>query len=248
MTNEELAAQAQQGDKLALEKLWLQVYKLLYFMCNRAYTHYGCDFCSRKGVTLEDFTQESYFAFLKAVEAFKPYKEYNFNSYLKYHLKTAISALLGQRTSKKEPLNHCGSLDVPMGEDEDLNLCDVLEDESATQDMQDVEEKTDNELLREALTEALDTCTARQQTIISLRYYYNRTLKEVSEVVNIHPSYVRTEEQSAFRRMRSGKGLRLLKPFFDEYITTELHKGYPNIDETIIKREHFQHMKERLYI
>lgn len=248
MTNEELAVQAQQGDKLALEKLWLQVYKLLYLMCGRAYAHYGCDFCSRKGVTLEDFTQESYFAFLKAVEAFKPDKEYNFNSYLKYHLKTAVSALLGQRTSKKEPLNHCGSLDVPMGEDEDLNLCDVLEDESATQDMQDVEEKTDNELLREALTEALDTCTARQQTIISLRYYYNRTLKEVSEVVNIHPSYVRTEEQSAFRRMRSGKGLRLLKPFFDEYITTELHKGYPNTDETIIKQEHFQHMKERLYI
>ncbi|MFR5070473.1 MAG: hypothetical protein ACLTE2_12490 [Eubacteriales bacterium] len=37
MTNEELAAQAQQGDKLALEKLWLQVYKLLYLMCGRAY-------------------------------------------------------------------------------------------------------------------------------------------------------------------------------------------------------------------
>lgn len=36
-TNEELAAQAQQGDKLALEKLWLQVYKLLYLMCNCAY-------------------------------------------------------------------------------------------------------------------------------------------------------------------------------------------------------------------
>lgn len=248
MTNEELAAQAQQGDKLALEKLWLQVYKLLYFMCNRAYTHYGCDFCSRKGVTLEDFTQESYFAFLKAVEAFKSEKEYKFNTYLEYHLKTAINALLGQRTSKKEPLNYCGSLDVPMGEDEDLNLCDVLEDEDATQAMQSVEEKTDNELLREALTEALDTCTARQQTIISLRYYYNRTLKEVSEVINVHPSRVREVEQTAFRRMRSGKGLRLLKPFFDEYITTELHKGYPNIDETIIKREHFQHMKERLYI
>nr|DAH84223.1 MAG TPA: DNA directed RNA polymerase subunit [Caudoviricetes sp.] len=248
MTNEELAVQAQQGDKLALEKLWLQVYKLLYLMCNRAYTHYGCDFCSRKGVTLEDFTQESYFAFLKAVEAFKSEKEYKFNTYLEYHLKTAINALLGQRTSKKEPLNYCGSLDVPMGEDEDLNLCDVLEDEDATQAMQSVEEKTDNELLREALTEALDTCTARQQTIISLRYYYNRTLKEVSEVINVHPSRVREVEQTAFRRMRSGKGLRLLKPFFDEYITTELHKGYPNIDETIIKREHFQHMKERLYI
>lgn len=84
MTNQELTVQAQQGDKLALEKLWLQVYKLLYFMCNRAYIHYGCDFCSRKRVTLEDFTQESYFAFLKAIEAFKPAKEYNFNSYLKY--------------------------------------------------------------------------------------------------------------------------------------------------------------------
>ena len=248
MTNEELTVQAQQGNKLALEKLWLQVYKLLYLMCNRAYIHYGCDFCSRKGVTLEDFTQESYFAFLKAVEAFKPDKEYNFISYLKYHLKTAINSLLGQRTSKKEPLNHCGSLDLPMGEDEDVYLLDIIEDESAFQEMQNVEEKTDNELLREALTEALDTCTARQQTIISLRYYYNRTLKEVSEVVNIHPSYVRTEEQSAFRRMRSGKGLRLLKPFFDEYITTELHKGYPNTDETIIKQEYFQHMKNQLYI
>lgn len=248
MTNEELTIQAQQGDKLALEKLWLQVYKLLYFMCNRAYTHCGCDFCSRKGVTLEDFTQESYFAFLKAVESFKPDKEYSFNSYLQYHLKTAINAVLGQRTSKKEPLNYCDSLDVPMGEDEDLNLCDILEDESASQEMQDVEEKTDNDLLREALNEALDTCTARQQSIISLRYYYNRTLKEVSQVVNIHPSYVRTEEQSAFRRMRSGKGLRLLKPFFDDYISTESHKSYKNTDEIIIKQEHFQHMKERLSI
>ncbi|MFR5070474.1 MAG: hypothetical protein ACLTE2_12495 [Eubacteriales bacterium] len=55
------------------------------------------------------------------VEAFKTEKEYKFNTYLEYHLKTAINELLGQRTSKKEPLNHCGSLDVPMGEDEDLN-------------------------------------------------------------------------------------------------------------------------------
>lgn len=248
MTNEELAVQAQQGDKLALEKLWLQVYKLLYLMCGRAYAHYGCDFCSRKGVTLEDFTQESYFAFLKAVEAFKPDKEYKFNTYLEYHLKTAINALLGYRTSKKEPLNYCGSLDVPMGEDEDLNLCDVLEDEDATQAMQSVEEKTDNELLREALIKALDTCTARQKAIVLLRYYYNRTLKEVSEVVNVHPSYVGVEENKAFRHMRSGKGLRLLKPFFDEYIATERYRSYPNTEETVIKQEHFQHMKERLYI
>ena len=92
--------------------------------------------------------------------------------------------------------------------------------------MQHVEEKTDNELLREALAEALDTCTARQQTIISLRYYYNRTLKEVSEVVNVHPSRVREVEQTAFRRMRSGKGLRLLKPFFDEYITCLLYTSW----------------------
>lgn len=243
-TNEELAAQAQQGDKLALEKLWLQVYKLLYLMCNCAYIHYGCDFCSCKGVTLEDFTYENYFAFLKAIKAFKPEKEYHSNSYLKYYLKTAINALLGQRTSQKESLNYCGSLDVPMGEDEDVYLLDMIEDESAFQEMLNVEEKTDNKLLREAL----DTCTTRQQTIISFRYYYNRTLKEVSEVVNIHPSDVRTEEQSAFRRIQSGKNLQLLKPFFDEYITTELHKGYPNTDQTIIKQEHFQHMKERLFI
>lgn len=247
MTNEELAVQAQQGDKLALEKLWLQVYKLLYLMCGRAYAHYGCDFCSRKGVTLEDFTQESYFAFLKAVEAFKSEKEYKFNTYLEYHLKTAINALLGQRTSKKEPLNYCGSLDVPMGEDEDLNLCDVLEDEDATQAMQSVEEKTDNELLREALTEALDTCTARQQTIISLRYYYNRTLKEVSEVINVHPSRVREVEQTAFRRMRSGKGLRLLKPFFDEYIYSATHKSHMLPDEALIRKEQFNYMQERIH-
>lgn len=247
MTNEELAAQAQQGDKLALEKLWLQVYKLLYLMCGRAYAHYGCDFCSRKGVTLEDFTQESYFAFLKAVEAFKPDKEYNFNSYLKYHLKTAINALLGQRTSKRDTLNFCDSLDIPTGEDEDLNLCDVLEDEGATQDMQHVEEKTDNELLREALAGALDTCTARQQTIISLRYYYNRTLKEVSEVINVHPSRVREVEQTAFRRMRSGKGLRLLKPFFDEYIYSATHKSHMLPDEALIRKEQFNYMQERIH-
>ena len=248
MTNEELAVQAQQGDKLALEKLWLQVYKLLYFMCNRAYTHYGCDFCSRKGVTLEDFTQECYFVFLKAVEAFKPDKEYNFNSYLKYHLKKAINALLGQKTSKRDTLNFCDSLDIPTGEDSDLYLSDIIEDESAAQEMQNVEEKTDNELLREALTEALDTCTDRQRKILLSVYYDNRSFKEIGKELSLCAETVRQETKKAFRRMRSGKGLRLLKPFFDEYITTELHKGYPNTDETIIKQEHFQHMKERLYI
>lgn len=45
--------------------------------------------------------------------------------------------------------------------------------------MQHVEDKTNNELLREALTEALDTCTARQQKILLYADHDNRSFKEI---------------------------------------------------------------------
>ena len=57
MTNEELAAQViTAGDKLALEKLWLQVYKLLYFNVGVLMLIMVVISVHVKGVTLEDFT------------------------------------------------------------------------------------------------------------------------------------------------------------------------------------------------
>lgn len=72
-TNEELAVQAQAGDKAAISQLWNQTRGIIFMILARYYNRNPDQF-ARCGVTMDDLEQEGFFAVLEAVEAFNPAK------------------------------------------------------------------------------------------------------------------------------------------------------------------------------
>ena len=73
MTNEELAVQAQAGDKGAISQLWNQTRGIIFMILARYYNRNPERF-TRCGVTMDDLEQEGFFAVLEAVEAFNSAK------------------------------------------------------------------------------------------------------------------------------------------------------------------------------
>lgn len=90
MTNEQLAALAQQGDWRALFDLWEAVKPFCMAAAGHVYRRHDPAKLSGRGVTLEDLQQETYCAFRKALTAFKPERAYKFTTYLSYPLKNAL--------------------------------------------------------------------------------------------------------------------------------------------------------------
>lgn len=94
MNNEELIVLIQNGNKEYIPQLWDNVWKIIYKYCYKyCATHYRERIGA--GVELEDMTQTSYFAFLKAVAAYKPEKGYKFTTYISHYLQNALNTLRG---------------------------------------------------------------------------------------------------------------------------------------------------------
>ena len=117
-TNEELAVQAQAGDKGAISQLWNQTRGIIFMILARYYNRNPERF-ARCGVTMDDLEQEGFFAVLEAVEAFNPAKGWKFTSWLNYPLQNHVNAILGTRSGqiKHIPLNECSSLDEPISQE-----------------------------------------------------------------------------------------------------------------------------------
>ena len=72
MEKEQLALQAQQGNRAALSQLWEAVRPLLASMVWKFYERQGLERCAIHGVTVDDLSQESFIALVDAVRAYKP--------------------------------------------------------------------------------------------------------------------------------------------------------------------------------
>ena len=153
MTNEELAVQAQAGDKGAILQLWNQTRGIIFMILARYYNRNPERF-TRCGVTMDDLEQEGFFAVLEAVEAFNPAKGWKFTTWLNYPLQNHVNAVLGTRNgqAKHIPLNECSSLDEPISqESDDMTLGDSVEDQTALDAFQDAENRAYNSQLHDTL-------------------------------------------------------------------------------------------------
>ena len=104
MTNEEMALKIQAGEQGLISALWEQNTGLFAIKANSLYqAHY--DRCQASGVTFDDVFQVCYFALLDAVQVYDPARGYKFTSYLTYPLKNHFNALVGLRSTKRDPLN-----------------------------------------------------------------------------------------------------------------------------------------------
>lgn len=107
------------------------------------------------------------------------------------------------------------SLDLPIGEDEDTPLGELVQQE----DEVSVEDMVTSKMLREQLEGALETLTLREQRVIRLRFGLDdgraRTLEEVGKEFNVTRERIRQIEAKALRKLRHPSRSKKFKDYLD---------------------------------
>ena len=110
---------------------------------------------------------------------------------------------------------HPVSLESPIGEEEDSHLGDFIQDENVAIPA-DVATQT---ILREQLSEVLDTLTEREQKVLKLRFGLEdgraRTLEEVGKEFDVTRERIRQIEAKALRKLRHPSRSKKLKDYLD---------------------------------
>lgn len=108
------------------------------------------------------------------------------------------------------------SLETPVGEEEDSHLVDFIQDEKASVPA-DAAAMT---LMREQLSEVLNTLNERERRVLSLRFGLEdgkaRTLEEVGREFNVTRERIRQIESKALRKLRHPSRSRMLRDFLEE--------------------------------
>jgi RNA polymerase primary sigma factor len=107
------------------------------------------------------------------------------------------------------------SLQSPVGDSDDTNFGDFIEDKGA----ENPYDMTAYSLLREKIMDVLDSLTERERKVLSLRFGlvdgYSRTLEEVGRQFNVTRERIRQIEAKALRKMRHPTRIRQLHGFFE---------------------------------
>ena len=113
---------------------------------------------------------------------------------------------------------HPISLDRPVGESEDSQFGDFIEDER----QQAPSETATSEMLRVRINDVLKTLTYREREILKLRYGvgdgYTYTLEEDSRIFTVTLERVRQVESKAIRKLQHPVRKRRLSSFIDQVV------------------------------
>lgn len=119
------------------------------------------------------------------------------------------------------------SLQSPVGDSDDTNFGDFIEDKSA----ENPYDMTAYSLLREKLMDVLSSLTPRERNVLTLRFGlqdgYSRTLEEVGKQFNVTRERIRQIEAKALRKMRHPTRKRQLHGF----IEAETGNAGPGFDQ-----------------
>ncbi|MFC0329278.1 RNA polymerase sigma factor RpoD [Paenibacillus sepulcri] len=107
------------------------------------------------------------------------------------------------------------SLETPIGEENDSNLGDFIEDQDAPAPA----DAAAFELLKDQLKDVLDTLSEREENVLRLRFGIDdgrtRTLEEVGKVFGVTRERIRQIEAKALRKLRHPSRSKRLKEFLD---------------------------------
>ena len=107
------------------------------------------------------------------------------------------------------------SLETPIGEEEDSHLGDFIPDDDAPAPA----DAASHTLLKEQLSEVLQTLTPREEKVLRLRFGLedgrSRTLEEVGKEFNVTRERIRQIEAKALRKLRHPSRSKKLKDFLD---------------------------------
>jgi RNA polymerase primary sigma factor len=107
------------------------------------------------------------------------------------------------------------SLQSPVGDSDDTNFGDFIEDKSA----ENPSDMTSYSLLKDKLNDVLDSLTERERKVLELRFGladgYSRTLEEVGKQFKVTRERIRQIEAKALRKMRHPTRIRQLQGFLE---------------------------------
>lgn len=107
------------------------------------------------------------------------------------------------------------SLETPIGEEEDSHLGDFIQDDDAPAPS----EAATFTLLKEQLSEVINTLTAREEKVLRLRFGLDdgraRTLEEVGKEFNVTRERIRQIEAKALRKLRHPSRSKKLKDYLE---------------------------------
>lgn len=151
------------------------------------------------GVGIEDLISIGTIGLIKAVNTFEPKKNIKLATYASRCIENEILMYLRRNKNKGEV-----SLDEPLNTDWDGNellLSDVLGTES---DM--IYKRLEGEVEKNILWQAVKKLSAREQTIIVLRFGLDggeeKTQKEVADILGISQSYISRLEKRILKRLK----------------------------------------------
>lgn len=106
------------------------------------------------------------------------------------------------------------SLDIVIGDDEDVTIGTLIEDKSTESDFLSIEK----EEASEALINVLNTLNEREKIVIIKRFglagYNAETLDEIGKSLGLSKERIRQIENAALRKLRNPRRARILKEFF----------------------------------
>ena len=129
---------------------------------------------SSGGVELDDLEQSAFIGLLRAVQTWKP-ESGAFSTWYTIQLKAVFVETYGMRTkrTREDPLNKSHlSLDTPLDEDEDgsFTIADILPDERAEAEFEDIEHRDFQQAVQAALAQLPD---AQREAIIG-EFWFER--------------------------------------------------------------------------
>jgi RNA polymerase sigma factor (sigma-70 family) len=207
MSNEEMAQRAQNGEKGLILALWEQNIKFFraksygMFMHNRG-------LCASSGVELDDIFQSCFFALLDAVRAYKAATGHKLLTYARFPLMNRFRALVGLRTTRRNPLDRAGSLDAPAGDDEsDATVLDLVADPESAAPFEAADDELCRPELRAALNAAIGRLPGDRAATIRWRYFEGRSAADIAAELGVEPMRVYGIEQNALRDLRRERSL-----------------------------------------
>lgn len=125
-----------------------------------------------------------------------------------------VSEKILDKVHKARVMTQIGSLDVPVGEDTENTLYDLLP--SPTDSTEQSIEKIQAEQLRAILWSMVEELPGNEPEIIRKRYREELTFKEIGQQLGISVEAVRQWEKKGLRELRKPSKARILREFLED--------------------------------